>query len=159
MKKSISILLVFLCLLTALALPCFALDVDIRIRSDVQGLTYEQPEQMVDVSAGLVRQNIQINDYAGNVYLGAMKPGRTYYIQHSFAPENGFTLPEQLDESNTVILCDKGTSVYWYGITTGANNTHYAAFHTKVTVQGTPWQMFWGRIVDLWNKMLAWAPY
>ena len=81
------------------------------------------------------------------------------HIQYGFRPVEGFELPDKLEDGDVQITCEPGCSVYWYGITRGAQNAKGVAFYTKVTVPGNFWQRLIGWIVDHVNKLLAWSPY
>lgn len=165
MKKALSIILALFCLLSAFSLSVFAQGNDkitVTFHNDLQGVTYQSPDKLITVDAAQLDMdslNVQVNDYVGNVYLDEMLPGRTYYIQYGFHPAKGFELPEELADEDLLITCEPGCSVYWYGITHGAQNVRGVAFHTKVTVPGNLWQRIIGWVVDHVNKLLAWSPY
>lgn len=170
MKKILSAVLAALIIASVICVTAYGADtgeIVIDMRSDVAGCTFADADRMMNIVSGEIQLNpnsntdkVQITDYAGNVYLEPMKPGRTYYVDWSFAAADGFTFPENPDVS---VVCGEGCNLLWYDIAYGRNDRgveYYSlAVHTGVTADGNIFQMLFGRIADFFLKLRAWSLY
>lgn len=169
MKKILSVFLVSLLFVLLCAMPGAAAEstapIVIHIRNDIAGLDSTSRDFCEILSGDIVfnespnTTTVGVYNYAESIYTDKLKPGRTYHIDYAFTAKEGTTLPEELTEENISFQCDKGCTVWWYGITTGAENAKGLAVNTSVTVPGNPFQMFFGRIADIILKIKAWSPY
>ena len=174
MKKTIAFFLAFI-MLFAFPLSSFAFekadDISIRLTNDIAGLDYNDYEKIAIILSDSItytntlRYNcIQINDYAGNVYLEKMKPGRTYSVHLSFMPAEGFEFPEELTSSMVNIICEEGCTVWWWGKTVGTaddgvSKEYFLSVSAEITVKGNFFQRIFGRLADIFLKIKAWSPY
>lgn len=169
MKKALCIFLTVICLLSVCIMPASAQNkeakISVTINTDISGLDCYDYKEFAVINNDAIRfrdyENgfLQVNDYSGDVYFGKLKPGRKYNIDFSFSPKDGYTLPDEMNESNTEIICSENCDVYWYGITVGRDCEHFAEIHAEITVDGNFFQMLFGRIADWWIKIKAWSPY
>lgn len=168
MKKYLSVFMALICFISVLSMPVSAEqtvpNIIIEFHSDIGGLTYEDADKIAVIkSDGIVCDNLQINDYAGNVYLDKMKPGRTYTFTYSFKADKGFELPDELSENNVSFICNEHSTVWWYGKTVGAyvdgKRQCYLSVSAEITVDGNLFRRIFGRIADFFQKLCAWSPY
>lgn len=170
MKKSLSVFMATLLLISALMVSAGAENVDqkisVHLKSDISGLTYEDCDQLaVDLSDNIVFDDdpILISDHAGNLCFDKLKAGRTYTIYYRFIMKDGYDFPNMLDDETVQIECDPGCTVYWYGKTTGndghGNPEYSITLFAEIQVKGTFFERLFGKIADFFLKLSAWSPY
>ena len=174
MKKVLSIFLTVVILVLPFSFAAGAKEYDsvisITLNDDIAGFDYTAPERIAVITSDNVvfeadgdSSALQINDYAGNVYLDKLRPGRTYTFSYSITPADGFTIPDTLDDTNVNITCADGARVIYYAKAQGAYKdgkpTYSLLLYTQVTVKGTAFQRIIGRILDFILKIKAWSLY
>lgn len=173
MKKIIALLLSTLTLFTACTFFASAKqteNISAIFNTDIGGLSYADYDKLCEITSDEIVFNtvspappVFVADYAGNVYLYEMKPGRTYYIEYSFIAADGYELPEKVGiedfKADYSGICD----IYWCGIKTGNDNNgnirNSLSVNAKVTADGTFIQRLIGRIADIILKLRAWSLY
>ncbi|MBP9989785.1 MAG: hypothetical protein KBT46_09850 [Ruminococcus sp.] len=173
MKKIIALLLVLTGLISFNVFPVSAeadIAAMIELNSNISGYTYQDYEKFVEIKSDKIDFYIPKNsdvalvaDYRGSMYLGDLKPGRTYYIYYYFAPNEGYEIPDELNDSNFKIDCGSGCSVVslrkvamYYSF---EKTIPLIALDTKVVVDGNIFQKIIGRIQDIILKIKSWSPY
>lgn len=178
MKKIVSVLLVVL--LAALSLMPFSAaegrktaDVSVRLFSDLAGLDYRQPEKFaaplsdgIEFNTFLGLDPVLVCDYAGNMYEGKIKAGRTYTVSVSFEAADGYELPSEISEKNVSVEKDGSIDMLYVSKTGGAYNIdgvmtpHEAVKITyMITVPSNAFQRLIGMLADLFLKIRSWSLY
>ena len=176
MKKTISVLLA-VCLLCFSLLPAAAAKdigvISLRLNSDLAGKTKNDVAQLIELRSDNVTYGIRygepvsIADYAGSSENGALVSGRTYMIDYHLSPANGYTLPEQLIDSNFDISCGKGVTVIAKQIVSSSYRNANGELelvrgiriYAKVVVDGNIFQRMVGLLHDWILKIKAWSLY
>ncbi len=142
----------------------------IELRSDIAGKTAKDyRECAVILSDNVIFDESQssdavlLTDYVGNIYDGEMKPGRTYVLWYTLYAADGFEIPDELDESNTEIICGKGAECYGCFKTVETdeegNSVDSISLLTEVKVDGNLFQNIIGAIMDFFLKMMSWSMF
>lgn len=170
MKKIIAGLLTVLTLFTAISFTASAAkqteNLSVTLRTDIAGLSYGDYEKLYEITTDEIVINTKsealpvfIADYAGDVYLYAMKPGRTYYIEYSFIPAEGYEFPESVSLDDFKVDYSGNCDIYWCGVKTGNNGSRSVSINAKVVVDGNVIQRIIGRISDIIIKLRSWSLY
>lgn len=173
MKKTLSVVLALIILVFSMCFPVYAQENSdvfrFSLKSNVSGLTWDDYEEFAVFDTEKLKYDtghtnpVGIYTYAGDVYIDELKPGRTYYISHSFVAADGYEFPEEFNEENMEFDCEKGCTVLWYNKTKGYEGLYVTYdglyIYTKVVVDGNIFQRIFGRIADWFLKIKAWSPY
>lgn len=176
MKKALSLLTAVLMIISAIPLFAFAENepesskIVIELRSDIAGKTVNDYRDYAIIKSDNVifdesqgSDAVLLCDYVGNIYTGKMKAGRTYTIWYTLYAADGFEIPDELDESNTEIICGKGVDCFGcfkcIGNDGEGNPLDSISLLTEVKVDGNPFQNFIGTIMDFFLKMMSWSMY
>ena len=176
MKKVISVLLGLLIVCSCL-LPAAALQdcgtISVRINSDIAGLTKDDVQKLIELRSDNVKYGIRTSEpvsfsnYAGTSENGKLVAGRTYTAHYYLTAADGYVLPEQLTDSNLVIDCGKGVTVYSKSIVTSNvrladgsfDETKGIQIYAKIVVDGNFFQRMIGVFYDLFLKVKAFQLY
>ena len=177
LKKAISVMLAVLSICFCL-IPAYAGEpeddvISVKLSSNVADYTEKDTDKFIEILSDNVVYStrgdtaVSVYNYAGTVYDGAVKAGRTYYVSYSLDAADGFTLPEELNDSNLKIECGKGVNVYSKQIVSATKKDDegikvvYRGIYIQatVTVDGNIFQRIIGLISDLYIKARAWSLY
>lgn len=172
MKKIISCTLILVILLLSSITVFAAVEKDAVIKaafnSDVNGKTIANIEDLAYLADSDLRFHRDENgersficDSTNQLYSGAMKAGRTYYIHYEFETAEGTVFPENLDTAERSFSCDDGCSIVncYYVRSLSDENVNYLYVCEKVTVKGNAIQRILGIFADLILKIRAWSPF
>ena len=180
LKKAVCALLV-LCALSCCLLPAASAAaaqptgvITLKLKSDVAGCLYLNSDNFIEITSDNVVLNtnrdapVSVSDYAGTVYYCPLVAGRTYYVNYELVAADGYELPDQLNEGDVQIECDKGMTVYSVQIVqanTRDENGEVKHFkglliHASVVVDSNHfWQRPFGFLYDIYLKIRAWSLY
>ncbi len=170
-KKALSVILSLLFVFSVLpaAAARTAENMTVELFSDVAGASDRDVERFISVSEGLVPNNItgvpvSVYDCIGTPYFDKLKPGRSYTVYYSILPAEGYEFPDEVSLDNMTVKTAKGNTVYWCGKTHGLQDSEgvwrqSVEIQTTLRVDGNAFQMFFGRLVELFMKIRSWSPY
>ncbi len=178
--KKITVFVLTLCLLLGcLFLPSSAESRDVislRLNSNVAGCTDDDAGRLIEILSPQVtyytdgRGPVHVSDYAGFSLWGQMEAGRSYYLEYTLVPAEGYTLPDELSEGDVSVDCGKGVSliscrvinlsVAGSSASTGRSTVRKVLRLTAtVVVDGNPFQRLIGVIKDIFLKIRTWQLY
>ena len=171
MKKTLSclmaLLFIILCFPAASALT--VRDMTAELFSDVAGATDKETERFIILSDGLVPNTVtgvpvSVYDCIGTPYFDKLKPGRSYTVYYSILPADGYEFPDEVSLDNMTVKCSKGNVVYWCGKTHGLPDDtgrirQSVEIYATLRVDGNAFQLFFGRLIELFMKIRNWSPY
>lgn len=177
MKKKVLSVLLSLLIVCACLLPALALQdcgtISVRLNSDIAGLTKNDVQKLIELRSGNVKYGIRtsepvsFSDYGGSSENGKLVAGRTYTAHYYLTAADGYALPEQLTDSNLVIDCGKGVTVYNKAIVTSNVRLADGSFdevkgiriYAKIVVDGNFFQRMIGLFYDFYLKVKAFQLY
>lgn len=179
-KKTISILFVLCLLFGCVSVMCNAEEakeeitkVSLKINSDIAGKTYEDADAFIEIKSDNVTlstrhtQSVHVANYAGTVEFEAVKAGRTYYMDYSLSPADGYSLPDKAEDGFFEIETGSGVKIISAQITGGKirnesgelEETEGILIRASVKVDGNLLQRITGFIYDTYIKIRAWQLY
>ncbi len=176
-RKIVSVVLALCMLGCCLILSAAAQEpvgrVSLKLNSDVAGHTDADYSAFITVVSGNVRISfhsggpVYASDYAGTTTDEALVAGRTYYVDYLLEAEDGFALPDAVNEDDIEIECGKGVTVFAKQIVVSHARTDNGfvedfrglRIQARVLVDGNEWQRLIGWFYDLILKIRAWSLY
>lgn len=176
LKKSMALVLA-ICAALCCIMPAYGAEksdkISVKLNSDIAGLTEKDYEKLAEIKSGNIVYSFEsglpvlIADYAGTAESGPVKAGRIYYFYYNFTAAEGYTLPDEINDSTIDIQCGKGVKVIAANIVTAKKNdaklnvVNYRglAIYAEVKVDGNIFQRITGFIYDMILKAKAWSLY